>query len=609
MNWDNVPLPHRIGPYRIVGRLGQGGMGQVYIGRSPGGMKVAVKVIRPQRADDTEFHRRFAREVQAARQVNSAYTAAVVDADAEADEPWLATVHVAGLSLDQALRQHGPWPASSVRALGAGLVEALSAIHAAGVVHRDLKPSNVILTPNGPRVIDFGISAVAGATTMTAPGAFIGTPGFASPEQIQDQPIGPASDIFSLGVLLAHTATGHNPFGRHTTDPSVVFYRTMHEPPALDGLPADLHAVIAPCLAKDPAARPTPAALLRQLVEPTDDIVTVLGTDAWLPRPVAELAALRGAEHTSATTPATEQATPATTPTAVATVQDDTPETGRAGAPMKGDGVNPAVPQADTAPAAASPSPSPRPESKASTHDHRAVGRRGHRTNPTHRRWFLPGLSAAVALTLLATAGWWWTQDEGNGGTPDATSTPSAAGTTPSTISSSPAARRSASGGSPSTPTRQSPAAGQPSSGGTSPAASASASYFAGAPHCRQSIPVDKSGTHPAKINPCISIDSNNQVIIWSDYTAQETGTFTVFIWLADAANADPVTSIYARCPVTFTYVGQQQKTPCKKSGITPPRPGKWSASMVVEPGTPQTPALWNTNYKGTQSGGVIWNG
>jgi hypothetical protein len=137
----------------------------------------------------------------------------------------------------------------------------------------------------------------------------------------------------------------------------------------------------------------------------------------------------------------------------------------------------------------------------------------------------------------------------------------------------------------------------------------ASAPRFAGAPHCRQTIPVDESGTHHAKINPCISIDSNNQVHIWSEYTAEETGTFTVFIWLADATNADPVTSIYARCPVTFTHIGQPQTAPCRKSGITPPRRGKWIASMVVEPGTPQTPTLWNTNYKGTQSGGVTWNG
>jgi hypothetical protein len=149
------------------------------------------------------------------------------------------------------------------------------------------------------------------------------------------------------------------------------------------------------------------------------------------------------------------------------------------------------------------------------------------------------------------------------------------------------------------------PTASPPASAG----ASASAFYFAGTPHCRQSIPLDESGTHHAKINPCISIDSNNQVIIWGDYTAEETGTFTVFVWLADAANANPVTSFYARCPVTFTYVGQQQTAPCKKTGITPPRSGKWIASMVVEPGTPQTPALWNTNYKGTQSGGVTWNG
>ncbi|WP_411090107.1 serine/threonine protein kinase [Streptomyces sp. 061-3] len=600
MNWDNVPMPHRIGPYRIVGRLGQGGMGQVYIGRSPGGMKVAVKVIRPQRADDAEFRRRFAREVQAARQVNSAYTAAVVDADPEADEPWLATVHVAGVSLDQALRQHGPWPASSVRALGAGLVEALSAIHAAGVVHRDLKPPNVILTSNGPRVIDFGISAVTGATTMTAAGAFVGTPGFASPEQIQDQAIGPASDIFSLGVLLAHTATGHNPFGRHTTDPSVVFYRTLHELPTLDGLPADLHAVITPCLAKDPATRPTPAALLRQLVEPTDDIVTVLGTDAWLPPLVAELAALRGAELTGATPQATAPATEQATPTAAPTVRDDTPGGGQAGASTNGVGTNPAFHQADTAPDSSS--PSPRPDSEVSTNDHRAADRRGHRASRTRRRRILPGLTVVVAL--LAAAGWWWTQrevDHGTGGQPAASTTPSITGSaTPSLSPSSPAA----------TPGRQShaPGEGRPAAVVTSASASASASYFAGSPHCRQTIPLDDSGTHHAKTNPCISIDSNNQVIIWTDYTAEETGTFTVFVWLIDV-NADPVTSTYARCPVTFTDVGQKQKLPCKTSGITPPRSGTWGVSVVVEPGTTQTPAIWSTNYKGNQGGTVTWNG
>lgn len=127
-----------------------------------------------------------------------------------------------------------------------------------------------------------------------------------------------------------------------------------------------------------------------------------------------------------------------------------------------------------------------------------------------------------------------------------------------------------------------------------------------GAPHCRQSIPVGEA-RHYAKINPCISIDSDNTISIWSDYTAEVTGTFTVFLWLADAANADPVTSIYVRCPVTFTYVGQQQTEPCKKSGISPPRAGDWAASMVVEPGTPETPGIWNTNYKGTQSGRVTW--
>ncbi|MFD3495389.1 serine/threonine-protein kinase [Streptomyces sp. NPDC058690] len=582
MNWDNVPLPHWIGPYRIVGRLGQGGMGQVYIGRSPGGMKVAVKVIRPQRVDDAEFRRRFAREVQAARQVNSAYTAAVVDADPEADEPWLATVHVAGVSLDQALRQHGPWPASSVRALGAGLVEALSAIHGAGVVHRDLKPSNVILTSNGPRVIDFGISAVAGATKMTTPGAFVGTPGFASPEQIQDQPIGPASDIFSLGVLLAHTATGHNPFGRHTTDPSVVFYRTLHELPTLDGMPADLHAVITPCLAKDPAARPTTAALLRQLVEPTDDIVTVLGTDAWLPPSVAELAALSGAELTGATPQATAPATP--TPTAAPTVRDDTPGVGQAGASTNGVGTNPAFHQADTAPDSSSPSPSPRPDSEVSTDDHRAADRRGHRANRTRRRRILPGLTAVVvALALLATAGWWWNQREDHHGTTAADGVSTTPASTPSSSPTrSPSATASPTPKSSPTPKRspesepsKHPAAD--SDDGPEPPSEISDPDW----RCRSGWMVDQ--VRKFSFNPCVAPWQPGvaYTVKVNSPTAQ---TVTIYYWLGRAVedqNDDVLMSTRQSCTMELK-AGETKECPIRSS--QPQTPGEVHASATGSP-------------------------
>lgn len=223
--------PLRVGRYRIVARLGAGGMGQVYLARSPGGRPVAVKVVRPELARDGEFRRRFAREVTAARRVNGAFTAGVVDADPDGSPAWLATVYVPGLSLGKAISVHGPWPAQPVLALGAGLAEALEAIHEAGVVHRDLKPSNVLLATDGPRVIDFGISLASEASALTSTGMTIGTPGFMSPEQLTGQPVGPASDIFALGAVLAYTATGVGPFGTGT--PHALHFRAVYEQPNL----------------------------------------------------------------------------------------------------------------------------------------------------------------------------------------------------------------------------------------------------------------------------------------------------------------------------------------------------------------------------------------
>src|SRR5580700_5691895 len=175
--------PAAVGPYRLLGRLGTGGMGRVFLGQSPGGRLVAVKVIRPELADEPGFRARFAREVSAARKVSGLFTALVVDADAEAELPWLATAYVAGPSLAEAVEEHGPLPVSSVLTLAAGLAESLEEIHAAGLVHRDLKPSNVLLAQDGPRVIDFGISRAAGAAPLTHPGLVMGSPGFMSPEQ------------------------------------------------------------------------------------------------------------------------------------------------------------------------------------------------------------------------------------------------------------------------------------------------------------------------------------------------------------------------------------------------------------------------------------------
>jgi eukaryotic-like serine/threonine-protein kinase len=256
--------PASAGPYRLVGRLGAGGMGRVYLARSPGGRQVAVKVIRPELADEPGFRVRFAREVAAARNVGGIFTAPVVDADTDGPVPWLATAYVPGPSLAEAVAQRGPLPADAVRGLGAGLAEGLQAIHAAGLVHRDLKPSNVLLARDGPRVIDFGISRALEATTLTAGGSLMGSPGFLSPEQAKPgQEVGQPSDVFSLGAVLVYAACGVGPYG--VGPAAALLYRVVNEEPDLTGVPGELRPVIARCLAKDPAARPTTAQLLAEL--------------------------------------------------------------------------------------------------------------------------------------------------------------------------------------------------------------------------------------------------------------------------------------------------------------------------------------------------------
>src|SRR5271166_954945 len=254
--------PQLIGPYRLRGRLGAGGMGQVFLGRSAGGRPVAVKVVRAHLATDPEFRERFRREIAVARKVSGVYTSPVIDADVDGPMPWLATAYVEGPSLAEAVSEHGPLPPRSVLALAAGLAEGLNAIHAAGVVHRDLKPANVLLAEDGPRVIDFGISRAAEASALTHTGLVVGSPGFMSPEQAEGREVGSPSDIFSLGAVLAFAATGQGPFGTGST-PALV-YRVVYSPPNLDHLPIEVRPLIESCLAKDPAQRPTAAQLLAE---------------------------------------------------------------------------------------------------------------------------------------------------------------------------------------------------------------------------------------------------------------------------------------------------------------------------------------------------------
>jgi len=246
--------PVQIGQYRLRSRLGAGGMGQVYLASTPAGRPVALKVVRPELSRDQEFRARFRQEIQAARRVRGLYTAELVDADPDADLPWLATAYVPGPSLQQVLDTHGPLPEAEAFRLIAGVAEALAAIHAANVVHRDLKPSNVVLGPDGPRVIDFGIARALEAGALTRTGMAMGTPQFMAPEQLLDQPVTPMIDVFALGSLAASAVLGRPPFGGG--HPAAVYYRVVHEPPDLNGCPPQLRALIERCLAKQPADRP-----------------------------------------------------------------------------------------------------------------------------------------------------------------------------------------------------------------------------------------------------------------------------------------------------------------------------------------------------------------
>lgn len=280
-----VGEPAAIGPYRLLGRLGAGGMGRVYLARSEGGRTVAVKVVHPHFALDEEFRARFRREVESARRVGGQWTAPVLDADPEAPVPWVATGYVPGPSLAQAVTEHGPLPADAVRALGAGLAEALAAVHGLGLVHRDVKPSNVLLALDGPRLIDFGIArATAGTASLTSTGVSVGSPGYMAPEQILGTKVSGAADVFSLGAVLAYAATGAAPFPGDSS--AALLYKVVHEEPVLGGaLTGELRDLVAGCLAKDPAARPAPGEVAGRLA-PGGAAALLAG--GWLPGPLVE---------------------------------------------------------------------------------------------------------------------------------------------------------------------------------------------------------------------------------------------------------------------------------------------------------------------------------
>ncbi|WP_426364636.1 serine/threonine-protein kinase [Streptomyces sp. E-08] len=361
----NAEDPVSVGPFRLIGRLGVGGMGRVFLARSAGGRTVAVKVVHAELAAQDEFRRRFAREVAALERVGGTGTAPVLGSDTTADSPWVAIGYVPGPSLRAVVGdEFGPLPPATVRALASGLARALDHIHAAGLVHRDLKPSNVLLTVDGPRIIDFGIARavdhVSDGGNLTTTGAVVGSPGFMSPEQVRGDQVSPASDVFCLGSVLVYAATGRAPFGTADSGVHATMFRIAHDEPDLTDLPPELSGLIRACLAKDPAARPTA----------TEIVETLPVADPWLPADVLarlgrHAARLLEAEGSSA--PASE------TP----------PPTAPAGT-------------ASTVPAPAAPTPSPR------------------------RRGRTALLAAATALVVAAAAGaayTYWPENGGTGGT------------------------------------------------------------------------------------------------------------------------------------------------------------------------------------------------
>jgi serine/threonine protein kinase len=258
------PIPRQIGPYEVLRPLGRGATGHVYLGRSAAGRLVAIKTIKDEFSEEPGFRDRFAEEVAAGRKVSGLFTAAVVAADPDADQPWLATAYIAAPTVNRLVRLYGPLPTTVVWWLAAGCAEALESIHNAGLIHRDLKPSNVLVASDGPRVIDFGIARAVGRVEGNGPTATVGTPAFMSPEQAEDSRYAvPASDIYSLGATILFAATGHAPYrGRKVSD---ILRRLKSEPPDLAGLPAELYGLVRSCLSADPGERPAATEIVKEI--------------------------------------------------------------------------------------------------------------------------------------------------------------------------------------------------------------------------------------------------------------------------------------------------------------------------------------------------------
>jgi serine/threonine protein kinase len=380
--------PRMIGEFRLHSRLGAGGMGQVYLGFSPAGRAVAIKVIHSQFARDPEFLRRFSHEVKAARAVGGMYTAPVVDSSVSDSSSWLATAYVPGLPLSAIVAKYGALPEAAVWRLAAGLAEALRAVHAAGVIHRDLKPANVLLADDGPHVIDFGISRPFQGTQLTSAGMVMGTLGYMSPEQAKGAPTDPASDIFSLGCVLAYATTGRSAF--EGDNPASVLFLIVNAEPDLNAIPPRLRQVIEACLKKDPAQRPTPAQVVAMIGALGPETPTSLGS-FWPGEVARVIAAERSGQTPAGLTPPEpvpyagsagngagsgagkmpgSAGGPSSPPAMRTPTVQATPSPGQVGsptghAPMLSDGYYAAAAQARSAPATGAPGSSIPPPSSA----------------------------------------------------------------------------------------------------------------------------------------------------------------------------------------------------------------------------------------------------
>ncbi|MFE0820729.1 PQQ-binding-like beta-propeller repeat protein [Streptomyces sp. NPDC058794] len=400
--------PTELGAYRLLRRLGAGGMGRVYLARSPGGRTVAVKVVRPDLAADGDFRARFRHEVEIARAVSGRFTAPVVDADPDAPLPWLATSYVLGPDLTDVVAAHGALPERTVRALAAGLAAALQDIHAAGLVHRDLKPSNVLLAADGPRLIDFGIARAVDGSRMTQTGVVVGSPGYMSPEQATGKDVGTAGDVFSLGSVLAFAATGRGAFGDGAASHASLLYQVVHGEADLTGVPPSLLGLIRACLMKDPAQRPAPT-----------EIVTALagqGVDAalhdWLPSAVASTIATHAAGILDLEAPDA----PANVPPAQAASAFGPAPTMPAGTPPAGYGTPPGG------------TPAPSPGHGAPLPGTVRVGAGGAPAPDRSRRRALGLAFGAAAAVAVAGAGGGWLFASGDGASDEAADAPGKGG-------------------------------------------------------------------------------------------------------------------------------------------------------------------------------------